>query len=241
MRTYTERSIVEGGAAKADDLNREYVGAVRQINGGIGQHQVPLEGVAHAHFQPPALVTPAAYDNTVSVTGPANNWHRTVDNNMAIELDPSGDALTGWTPIYTVATNRITAGSVIEFIAREGMLRGSWQIDFERRTSYISRNDGAITFPYTHREDWTRFGIFRNGTLIADSGNIYPKRFTLDLPFSCPVADGYTRLEVRFRAKTQQYADGTFDGITWSFPVAAEQYPSIFIHAGSGWVKNRFR
>lgn len=240
MRTYTERSIVESGAVKADDLNLDLSAVARQVNGGIGQHQAPLGGIGRAKLADLVLLNPERYENTRSTYGVANSYHRTgAGGGLGIDIDPATENLAGWQSIATLAGT--SAGSVLEFDAREGMIRGAFVVEIERRTSYTKRDDGAITFPYTHRTDWTRIGIFRDGVLIADSGQIFPKRYTLDLPFATPGPSGYCRIEARFMVKTQQLiAASTVAGVTWSYPAPAEQYPHIFIHSGSGWARNQY-
>lgn len=253
-RTYTERAIVASHAIKAADLNVEAVGVLRQINGGLDQHQIPLGSIVRSMLVAPSVVS-NAYPSTDSTYLAANSYHVTTDKAVdedtpEITIDPSTEATGGgWRTIAPLQTSAQLDGTVLEFISREGMLAGAFAVDVERRISYVRRTEGGVdTYPFTHESDWIQFGIFLNGSIIADSGQITPRRLTLDLPFACPAPSGYCRLDLRFRANTvTQIADGTVvAGVTWSYPSTlptedAVRYPPILFYGTTAWCRNQYR
>jgi hypothetical protein len=242
-REYTTRSITAGGAAKAADLNVELTGSLRQLNGGIDQHALPLGAIPRTKLTAwENMDNPEPYSGTRSTYGPVNSYHRGAEDDLGVDIDPGEDAGSpGWRRVADL-TAGATKGHVLEFVARDGMIRGGCGFNFMRRTSYVRRDDGVFTYPFIHRDDWLRIGVFLNDILVADTGQIFPRRCTVSLPFAYPAPQGYCRIDIRYRQFTRaQLEDGTvYAGATWTYPGTAERFPHIFFYRAALWARNQY-
>lgn len=256
MRDWTERYIDNKHVVKARDINEEMDGLLREFNGGLDQNNMPLQSVAESHIAEPNAISnvPNLYSNVRSTYGQSESYHYTrlgIDYTLDPDVDgglftkhPINDGLRDtWMKFSEFTTLNQTGGSVCEFDAVEGMVHAHFHVDMNRRISYVSRNDGATTYPELGKENTMAFGLFANGVLVADSGPIYPRRTTIDLPCSFAVSSGYLRLDAMFLVKTFSVrAAGVYDGVTWSFaPVGAAQYASVIIHGLSIFARNEYR
>lgn len=246
-RTWTERRIAEPSTLKAEDVNLEHAAVARQINGVLDQHNVPLGSISNAK-----LVQGSPGGSARSTYLATSSYHRSVLpalglDTAQIDVDPETDVVSGgWNSLADLLDDD---GFVAEFTGRDGMIHGHALVDFERRTSYAKLDDGGVfTYPTSGDGNRLQFGVFLNGILIADSGPIPPKRFTVDLPFSHPCPAGPVRIETKYRAITIFQVDAGYvndDGIVWSYPStppnSALRYPNIKFHAAGLYVRNQYR
>lgn len=246
MRTWTSRRIAAKAPMKADDMNVELSDAARVVNGGIGQHNLPV-GSTTEGIVPGKLVTPsienAAFGSTLSVYLAANSYHRSVlaatdKVTPRITISPETEDLShGWRALYLYQSGQTVAGTVCEFVSRGGMIHGQCQVDVERRMSYLKHATGP-TYPVTHDDSWVQIGVFANDVLVADSGRLYPARQTQDLPFSFPAPEGRVRIETRFRAYTRFRTAAAGD---FSYPAPSERYPDMFVYGTYLFARNQYR
>lgn len=255
-RSYTTRQIAASQAIKADDLNRELTDAARQFNGGIDQHQVPLEAIVRTKIAPPEVDYPETYTGTKSTYGASSSYHRSVkqsddEDTPDVTIDPGeDDATAGWRSLWPLRSVPTTDGVVLELTAREGMIRGEFHVDVERRLSYLRKNDtvgGPDIWISIGKLNWLRFGVFANGSLIADTGLIYPRRTTVALPFAAPAPAGYCRIEAMFIQNTlfQIAENDPTDEPYLSYPdtgnESAARYKPINFFSTYMWARNQYR
>lgn len=250
MRTYTTRPIDDSQAMKSDDINIESTDALRVVNGGIDQNQVPLEAIDTPHLSEPALPGPAdVYLGTRSSFMATSSYHRSIrqvaEDAPSITIATATDEnVGGWRSLWPLQPLQDPGGTVMEFVGRDGMLRGGCQIDIERRITYVDRADpptDPATHPATHLTDWMRIGVFVNGALIADTGHMYPRRQTIDLHWACPAPAGYCRVEVKFIQNTTTESTGLVDGVLYAYVAPGVQYPAIKIYSTYLWCRNKYR
>ena len=54
-RSYTSRTILDGGQAKEEDFNSEIQTPLQEFNGQLDGHQLPLQQVTHTHLAQPTV------------------------------------------------------------------------------------------------------------------------------------------------------------------------------------------
>lgn len=240
-RIYTARSIADGGILAADDINVEQDAALAEFNGNLDSNNLPLEAFKRSgnNIQVP---TYAAVGVQKSSVGVANSYYRSESTGVKFSLDLSTDShVPGWNRVRT--TSGQDAGCVLEFDAREGMLKGIALINIERRGSFLSSETGGTTVYPAHSND-RKFAVSVrvNGVMVAESGDLYPRRTTICLPWATPIGTQPVVIDTWWKAEVRPMTDaGTYGGTTIAYPSPAEQFPPITMYECVLWARNQVR
>lgn len=213
-RTYTQRPIVDRNILLAEDYNEELAGATRELNGTLGQHNMPLRGVGSTVLRPPTTFSytiPGDFlPATLGTIGPCNAYYQSefCDSFGTINYDVNSDEITiGWNSFAP----KIVRGTVQNFTAREGMLNGWAQVQFEKYSDRVSI--GGLNTEVGEGGIGAEFAVFVNGRLVAKTGKLQAGRKTVQLPFNTPISSGPVEIAVKWKATNAQYYDPT--GATW--------------------------
>jgi hypothetical protein len=202
MLIHTPRRIAASQVVLPDDINYQQSQTVQTFNGGLGQHNMPVGKITNAKLAPMVIdnTTWASID-VVSSYGPCNSFHVTDTGvsgaNTAVgSIDLASDShLPAWNSLQDV----VTTGAELRFTSQEGMLRGNALIAWERRLGYYF--NGASWIP-EGRNMFVMFSVFVNGLQIMETGPLYPRRSTVDLPFITPIGSGDCHVAIKWRAIT---------------------------------------
>lgn len=248
-RTWTERRIAAAGTAKARDVSEEMAAIAREVNGNLDQHNIPVASIGRAKLRNGTVAEPGATLSTYLAT---SSYHRSLffqaDGTTAQDtLDPGADEFgMAWVPLADLTNS--DHGTVLEFTGREGMLTGQAVVDFELRNNFVRVTSTlpSISYATRHLDDYIQLGVFVNGVLVADSGPISPRRFTLDLPFCCPAPPGEVRVETRVKLVVQRQPDDGYtnaDGTVYEYPAGdgALQYPAVKFYGTALYARNKYR
>lgn len=207
MRIYTKRLIKADQVITPSDFNQENQALSEVINGSIGQHNIPATSISPSHLE----------DRTYELAGDVS-ISRGVWSDYYTTWGSGGNATT---TIYSKAlrTASLPAGwislsdegiseALIEFTdLQQGILEGYMIVDFERRAGYVDVGGGSYAREGT--SVWTNWGIFYDGQLIKETGSIYPRRYTVTLPWSIPTNGGTHTIDIRFKYSTEKLASAS--------------------------------
>lgn len=244
-RTYTTRTLLPLGQAKVEDFNSEIMGAVQEFNGQLDGHQLPLQQITASHIkQPTASTQYINMDGTYSTYMTTQSYHQsehTVGNTFArLEYNnvlwQGGNA---WIRLRDVLVDDSVnlGGAQLTFNALEGMLVGCAVIDFffdpgeYEFTNNVGTADRLIAFDEEYYIEW---GVFIDDVCVSQSGLIWPRRMTLNLPFNAPVSSKLCKVDIRFKivfADTVDFPAG--------FNIFREQ--GMQYNGGNLWVRNQYR
>jgi hypothetical protein len=253
-RSYTSRTILDGGQAKEEDFNSEIQVPLQEFNGQLDGHQLPLQQVTATHLAQPVV------DQTYY------NADGTYSSYMSTQSYHQSESLTWITPVQLVATNQLyygnawvklsdiqiqtnnaSSGAQVTFDALEGMLVGNAVIDFtyfpgEANVRVTNPDDPlgtALNARIAIGKDYPiQWAVFIDDVLVSVSGLIWPKRYTLDLPFSAPCSSKPVVIDIRFNAS---FVDpGVYSASLFAnYEIFTAQ--SMTYNGGNLWVRNQYR
>lgn len=182
-----------------------------ETNGGLNGQNIPVESLTHIKFEAPTNSTvTTAKSITTSFQGQtqqyksASRWNKDFAADFFTAL-ASFDLKTedwnkGWNRLEEVSNFDEV---VLDINCKEGMLNGLAQINFRHGFDVVSYTSGDTTINATVGEDWwTRWGLFVNDVLIAETGKCYPRLENLVIPFSIPVGSQAVRIDLRWKSIT---------------------------------------
>jgi hypothetical protein len=208
MKQWKEIPLNVDGAVQPASLNFNLGKMLNEFNGNLNGLNLPVHSVASSHMQAPnaGLISSGAFDKfNVSLPSQAYHWTK-VDNRNIGGTDI-------WTPLlrlnlltdnWTKGWNRLSDYSPftawnVQFDAFEGSLVGCATIDWGHGTDMIRQTEGGLTFNKAAGYDWwTEWGVFVNDVLVARTGQIPPRRHTVQLPFNVPIGSQPVDVQLKF-------------------------------------------
>ncbi len=187
MRIYTSRLIREGATIHGDDLNEENLRIAEAINGQIDAHNLPTI-ITPTKLQERDLEIISDGYGSEGVFSDIYNQFAQDESLYSVNLrtaSSKGD----WNELSGVneATLIITLSA--------GVIEGTFVVDVERRTGYNGATKEGEDF-------WTRWGLFFDGALLAESQRVFPRRVSIAVPFAFYQPGGEHTFEIKWRAKT---------------------------------------
>jgi hypothetical protein len=250
-RTYTTRTLLPLGQAKEEDFNSEIMGAVQEFNGQLDGHQLPLQQITASHIkQPTASTQYINIDGTYSTYMTTQSYHQsehTVGNTLArLEYNnPLWQGGNSWIRLRDVLIDDgvNVGGAQLTFNALEGMLVGNAVIDFffdpgEYEVTLSASGtpvtaDRLIAYDEPYYIEW---GVFIDDVCVSQSGLIWPRRMTLNLPFNAPVSSKLCKIDIRFKIG---FADTVTLFTQAGYTLFREQ--GMQYNGGNLWVRNQYR
>jgi hypothetical protein len=246
-RTYTTRTLLPLGQAKEEDFNSEVMGAIQEFNGQLDGHQLPLNQITNAHLkQPVSSVQYLNYDGTYSSYMTTQSYHQTehtVGQTFA-RLEFNNTLWNGpnaWIRLRDVLVddNVNIGGAQLTFNALEGMLVGCAVIDFffdageYKFTNEVGSQFRLIGYDEPYTIEW---GVFIDDVCVSQSGLIWPRRMTLNLPFNAPVSSKLCKIDIRFKIN---FKDNLVESTQSGYEVYRQQ--GMQYNGGNLWVRNQYR
>lgn len=196
MRVYTGRRIVSGGVINPDDFNEENSALASAVNRNLDTHNLPTAAITDAKFVDRDDI------NSGYSTGPFFDYWSQYDQDASflvplLTTSLRTGTLTGtWNSLY----NQGVTDAQMSIDAEPGLLRGEMIVGFERRFGYA----GAPGLQTTREGNysWVDWGLFIDDQLVAQTGKIYPRRYTVCLPWFYYTPGGTHVLDIRFRHRT---------------------------------------
>lgn len=249
MKTFTQRKIRDGQIVQADDINDEAAPIYGEINGTLGQENMPVASITNTDFALPERTAGLSYGVT-SAEFPTQTFYQTRNsaNGLttgtyggvayslqapAIEWDWGDNPEGGW--FYPPQS---IDGTRMDFDAKEGMVKGAWTCSIQRGGGFA---DNKSTTPVDNEwigRDWSlELGIFLNGNLIARTGERGAGHHTYHLPFHFPVGNSPCEIRTAIRIETDR------DVLQWTYALGLKdfEFPPVRLFSTGLWVRNVYR
>lgn len=231
MRTYQKHRFVSGSIVLSNDVNESYSEVLGTLNGRIDGNQIPLNVVV-----PPIMASSSVEYPTLTTTssnGVSSNFHHGMSDVLAVIpgwATGSNVLRGGWNLI----SEQMDSGAKINFTSKEGMLTGGATVDIERRVGSTT----AGGFKQKYDQEWTmEVGVFINNELVARTGDITIRRYTVDIPFCVPCGTEPIEIDTRFSVNHTSGSDaGTKVSGNGLWPNTPVQ-----VHSSEIWVRNQKR
>jgi len=254
-RSYTTRTILDGGQAKDEDFNTEIQTPLGEFNGQLDQNQLPLQSVNYNHIaQPTTSTVYLGQDGTYSTYMQTQGYHQSEyvhPINLAwprMEWDNTLYAGQGWIKLQDFQlqthTPSQTGGAEIIFNSYEGMIAGNAVIDFDwypgtAENSVTDPNPVSLKVIYAYNET-IEWGVFIDDVLVSKSGVIFPRRLTLNLPFNAPTSTKPVKIDVRFRCN---FIDPStlHNNTETAIKTTIATYQALTYNGGCLWSRNQYR
>jgi len=248
-RTYTTRTLLPLGQAKEEDFNFEIMGSLQEFNGQLDQHQLPLQQITFDKIKQPTSSTQyASVDGSYTSYMTTQSYSQTehVVGNTLARLEFNNTLWNGpnaWIRLRDVLLDDSVnvGGAQLTFNALEGMLVGCAVIDFffDPGEYIFTTGEPALTAYRLIAYDepyYIEWGVFIDDVCVSQSGAIWPRRMTLNLPFNAPTSSKLCKIDIRFKIA---FYDTVGDSQQSGYNVDREQ--GLQYQGGNLWVRNQYR
>jgi len=210
MKVFTQVGQKDLDQVKPENINDNTRQVVGEYNGKIDGQNFPVKTIDRLKLAPATLTS----QSTANVygfkhIGQTQDYHfvrrwNTYEGSLNVhfplvvfDLNNSSWS-SGWNNIADIdaAFNDL----VLEFEAKSGTLSGCFDIDFRHGVDRIADNTSPTPVVVIFDNNWwSRWGLFCNDVLIAETGRVYPRLENLSVPYKIFVGDQPVRLELRWQ------------------------------------------
>ena len=207
MKVYTQHGQKHFDQVKPKSINDNTKETIGVYNGRLDGQNVPVASIDNTKFIPCDVTS----KNTADLF--AFDWKGQTQDYYFIrrwqDLEETTDGIhkplvffdlqsedwsSGWNNLTEVDST--FAEFILNFNSQSGTLNGCFDINF-RHGLDIQRPLAEVYA--VNANWWTRWGIFCNDVLIAESGRVYPRLESLSIPFSISVGTQPIKLELKWQ------------------------------------------
>lgn len=238
MKPYNSHQQEQFQVVTPETIDSNLIDSLVQYNGSMSAGNMPVDALLPIHFKSPTYT-----EETIDLArvlhwyGQTQHYHRVrywsqdeagVGPALAAEyIDLVNDNWTkGWNKLNSYGD---MSGIILPFEAKEGFLVGQAMINARHGLAVV--NQGG-TRKYTGFDWWTRWAVFVNGQMVAESGHCYPRLENIIIPFSIPVGNQDITIDIRWKSITS-------DDLQYS--TVPNPTTLIEIYGSEIWVRNGFR
>ena len=215
MKVFTQVGQKNHDQVKPENINDNTRTVVGEYNGRLDGQNFPVDTIDKLKLAPATLTS----QSTVNVfgfkhVGQTQDYHfvrrwNTYEGGINVHLPlynfdlQNNSWSSGWNNIENLdsAFNDL----VLEFEAESGTLNGCFDINFRHGFDIIEDNN-QDALPWSENW-WSRWGIFCNDILIAETGRVYPRLANLSIPFKLFVGSQPLKLDLRWQTITTNPVD----------------------------------
>ena len=207
MKVYTQHGQKRFDQVKPDSINDNTKSTIGVYNGRLDGQNVPVASIDNTKFIPCNVTS----NNTADLyafawTGQTQDyyfirrWQDLEETSDGIHKPLvffnllSDDWSSGWNNITEVDST--FSEFILNLNSQSGTLSGCFDINFRHGVD-VQEVSGVIY--NIGMEWWTRWGLFCNDVLIAESGRVYPRLENLSIPFSISVGTQPIKLELKWQ------------------------------------------
>jgi len=239
MKVYTQHGQKRFDQVKPDSINDNTKSTIGVYNGRLDGQNVPVASIDNTKFIPCNVTS----NNTADLyafawTGQTQDYYfirrwqdleETSDgiHKPLVYFDlQTEDWSSGWNNITEVDST--FSEFILNFNSQSGTLNGCFDINFRHG---VDVQTVSTVVHVVGMEWWTRWGLFCNDVLIAESGRVYPRLESLSIPFSISIGTQPIKLELKWQTVSTEDrpAGGT------------EPFGKLEIYGASIWACNTKR
>lgn len=215
MKVFTQVGQKNYNQVKPENINDNTRAVIGEYNGRLDGQNFPVDTIDKFKLAPSSKTDTAASDvKRFKFIGQTQDYHfvrrwNTFEAGVNIHLPAytfdlqNSDWSSGWNNLADIHSdfNKF----VLEFDTQSGTLHGCFDINYRHGIDRLldgSNNDASFGFDW-----WTRWGIFCNDILIAETGRVYPRLQNLTIPFKIFVGTQPVRLDLRWQTITTNPED----------------------------------
>lgn len=197
MKLYENQLREDDGVIVCDHLNQSNKQVAELFNAQVGTDNLPINTLDKTKF--PFLEVISSQQSNgefcqyFSKYSSGSDFRTPILTVSLAELNLQA----GWNDLNSLG---ISQGALEDLTLQTGLIRGEIVVDFERRYGY----NGVLFLTVEGDQNYVDFGIFVDNQLVANTGPIYPRRFTLTLPWLYPITTGSHNFEIRFRYSSNE-------------------------------------
>ena len=215
MKVFTQVGQKNHDQVKPENINDNTRAVVGEYNGRLDGQNFPVDTIDKLKLAPSTL-TSQSTSNVYAFkhVGQTQNYHfvrrwNTYEGSVNIHYPlvafdlQNNSWSSGWNNLGDIdnAFNDL----VLEFEAESGTLNGCFDINFRHGFDIIEDNN-QDALPWS-KNWWSRWGIFCNDILIAETGRVYPRLANLSIPFKLFVGSQPLKLDLRWQTITTNPVD----------------------------------
>jgi len=212
-KKFSKQIQIQNEMVVPNTLNSNPSQLINEINGKLDSQNIPVNSIAESSFSAPveedtgtvtedkfkwtgASQTYYEVNRTQLAHGSAINWFNRI---TSFDLKTE-DWNKGWNKVEELNAN--FERLFIFDQMKEGMLTGCARVNFRHGINVVQYGSDPVISARTGFDWWTRWGVFVNDVLIAESGKVYPRGENLVIPFSVPVGSQQIRIDIRWKTWT---------------------------------------
>lgn len=185
-RVYSAGKVEASRIADGDVLNANYKIALETLNGQLDAHSIPMQGFGESSLVDGVTSAAGIKQQTI---GAVNDYYLCTSNTTQTYTECAD---TSWYAVRLSSSPVVAMNSVISGPAC--VMVGAAQVSGKR----IGKTDATTSARFGEESTW-ELGVFVDGNLIAETGEIPAGIYTPHLPFSTQLSSGVHIIEVRFR------------------------------------------
>jgi hypothetical protein len=215
MKVYTQVGQKDNDQVKPENINDNTRTVISEYNGKLDGQNFPVQTIDKLKLAPSVLTS----QSTAKVfafkhIGQTQDYHyvrrwntyegsKTIHQPLVTFDLQAENWSSGWNDLVNIDADY--EGVVLQFDAKNGTLSGCFDINFRHGLDVITNSSGTdVAFG---QDWWSRWGLFCNDILIAETGRVYPRLANLSVPFKFLVGSQPVRLELKWQTITTNPED----------------------------------
>ena len=211
MKLYPSQLQIQNTLVIPETFNVNVANAIGQINGRLDSQNLPVQSLTNSQFQLP-VYTSLSDANLFGFKWSASTqtyWEKSRTSmehsaDICIPLLSYNLITEDWNKGWNLVTELPNFQNMyIEDAMQEGMLNGCVRINFRHGCNVVTYEAQPAPLNAEVGLDWwTRWGVFVNDVLVAESGECYPQAENIVIPFSTPIGSQNIRIDIRWQTWT---------------------------------------
>lgn len=216
MKVFTQVGQNNYDQVKPESINDNTRAVIGEYNGRLDGQNFPVGTIDKLKLAPPTLTS----QSTADVFG-FKHEGQTQDYHFVRRWNTYEGGLSVHKPLYNfdLQNNSWSSGwnnlsdigndfndLVLEFDAYSGTLHGCFDINFRHGITLVDFGEGTGIAAFGDKW-WTRWGVFVNDVLVAETGRTYARLSNLSVPYKLFVGSQPVRIDLRWQTNNTASVD----------------------------------
>lgn len=210
MKVFSQVGQKNLDQVKPENINNNTRKVVGEYNGKLDGQNVPVDSIDKLKLKPSSVNNNFAPNvHGFDFIGQTQNYHfirrwKVLDSGSDIHTPlvnfdlHNNSWFSGWNNLTEIDST--FNNFALEFEAESGVLSGCFDVNFRHGTDRLKRREDDLDFFESWSFDWwSRWGLFCNDVLIAETSRIYPRLINVSIPYKIFVGSQPVRLELKWQ------------------------------------------